>query len=285
MLLTAGMCFSLTLFVANHGAAGSVLMQYQVRAKEEGKEIKFIELSLASEVRTFTVLANTQHSFLWCLSIGLLLGTHTYLQLNIASLGGAEILSFLLLPMTAKAIASPASAQPANAPKKPPASLTCLILSSTGLLSLLDTYKAEPVPLTSNVEQFWFGGDSLALDVSRGRANGASRVGSLHGSTIWTYGQAGMQVWFPLEGETPQKLQRKDRSLEFDTEVYPVGFVPELGLIVGVTQGVSYAVLPDSPCFELRTKARTCFCLSSFAICLISTRRHIRLCTRFYVTT
>lgn len=63
-----------------------------------------------------------------------------------------------------------------------------------------------------------------------------------------------MQVWFPLEGETPQKMLRKDRSLEFDTEVYPVGFVPELGFIVGVTQGVSYTVLPDSPCFELRTK-------------------------------
>lgn len=68
-----------------------------------------------------------------------------------------------------------------------------------------------------------------------------------------------------MEGElSPQKLQSKDRSLEFDTEVYPVGFVPELGVIVGLTQGVSYTVIADLPCFELRTKARSISCSLSF---------------------
>lgn len=209
---------------------------------------------------------------------------HFCRQLSIAPLG-AEILAFLLMPMSAKAgaAAAPPSPAPAPAAKKPAASLACLVLSSAGLLSLINTERLEPVPLATNVEQFWFGGDSLANDVTRNRTNGARTALNLHGSTIWTYGQAGMQVWFPLEGETPQKLQRKDRSLEFDTEVYPVGFVPELGLIVGVTQGVSYTVLPDSPCFELRTKVLTFTC--SDVRVLTQMPRRTRSCTRFYATT
>jgi RIC1 len=78
-------------------------------------------------------------------------------------------------------------------------------------------------------------------------------------------------VWVPFPGPHKQLMSR-DRSLDFDNEVYPVGFVSDLGIfssskcnvelistlvagiVVGLTQGVSIGLGTPLPFFEIHTK-------------------------------
>jgi len=99
------------------------------------------------------------------------------------------------------------------------------------------------VKLASSVEQFWFGANTFSQKDL--------------GNTLWAYGQLGVQVWFPFLSHTDMqamKLMSRENSLEFDLEVFPIGFVPELGVIIGLTQGISHSPCSRFPFFELRTK-------------------------------
>lgn len=121
-------------------------------------------------------------------------------------------------------------------------SATCLVLNSSGGLSLTNAEDNQQLTLASAVEQFWLSSDDAQRDV---------------GSTLWAHGQAGVQVWFPFAiGHEihAMKLMSRDRSLEFDLEVYPVGFVPELAVVVGIAQRVEATPGSNVPSFVLHTK-------------------------------
>eukprot|EP01116_Phalansterium_solitarium_P024423 TRINITY_DN8953_c2_g1_i3.p1 TRINITY_DN8953_c2_g1~~TRINITY_DN8953_c2_g1_i3.p1 ORF type:complete len:699 (-),score=273.35 TRINITY_DN8953_c2_g1_i3:217-2313(-) len=67
--------------------------------------------------------------------------------------------------------------------------------------------------------------------------------------TLWAYGQRGLHLWLPHLHDAPlqaSQLLSRDNSLEFDLEVYPIGFVSELGVIVGLTQEVHHAAHPSA---------------------------------------
>ena len=48
-----------------------------------------------------------------------------------------------------------------------------------------------------------------------------------------------------------------DPELEFDREVYPLGLVPYSGVVVGVSQRLSFSAGVEMPCFEPLPQAQT----------------------------
>ncbi|PRP78824.1 hypothetical protein PROFUN_00997 [Planoprotostelium fungivorum] len=125
-----------------------------------------------------------------------------------------------------------------------------LVLQSSGTLMLADMGDNTQITLSPSVEQFWMSDSAQPNDSS-----------SELGNTLWAYGALGLQVWFPfvstqLETMNVQstKIMNRDTSLEFDLEVYPIGFLSELGIIVGLTQYVDYSFGTEHPNFDLKIK-------------------------------
>lgn len=48
-----------------------------------------------------------------------------------------------------------------------------------------------------------------------------------------------------------------DPELEFDREVYPLGLLPNAGVVVGVSQRLSFLACTEFPCFEPTPQAQT----------------------------
>lgn len=48
-----------------------------------------------------------------------------------------------------------------------------------------------------------------------------------------------------------------DPELEFDREVYPLGLLPNAGVVVGVSQRMSFPSSAEFPCFEPSPQAQT----------------------------
>lgn len=47
-----------------------------------------------------------------------------------------------------------------------------------------------------------------------------------------------------------------DEAFDFNAEVYPVGFIPEWGLIIGLSQRITYSSLSNLPNFEVQPKVQ-----------------------------
>ena len=66
-------------------------------------------------------------------------------------------------------------------------------------------------------------------------------------------------MWYPFLSDqvdlSQTRLVSRDRALDFDFEVYPVGFVSELGVIVGLTQGVELSCCSRFPRFVIQTRS------------------------------
>lgn len=145
-------------------------------------------------------------------------------------------LSILLLPDEAQISSSDEKViGKDNAPKHP----RMVLLDESGTLSIYNTENSSVIPLSNSVEQFWMANSELE-DL---------------GNSLWAYGKLGLEVWFPFF--TQKKLQplsflSRDRSLEFDLEVYPVGFTPQKAVIVGISQSVKH-ICTDNPFFTLKT--------------------------------
>ncbi|KAH7433091.1 hypothetical protein KP509_07G054900 [Ceratopteris richardii] len=125
----------------------------------------------------------------------------------------------------------------------------CLILRINGELSLLDLDEGSERKLTGDVEHFW-----VTYKQSDGEANLIEEVSWL------AYGHHGMQAWYPSTGADPYQLQdflQLDPELEFDREVYPLGLLPYSGVVVGVSQRLSFSAGVDMPCFEPLPQAQT----------------------------
>ncbi|KAF2078213.1 hypothetical protein CYY_000503 [Polysphondylium violaceum] len=118
----------------------------------------------------------------------------------------------------------------------------CLILYASGKLCLANAENALQHELTNEIEQYWF------TNIYRDK--------ELIGNTLWAYGKSGIKVWFPFSSEEiyTNKNLHHNRSLNFDNEVYPVGFLNELGVIVGLSQGISYSSCSAYPNYEIRIK-------------------------------
>ncbi|KAL4322372.1 hypothetical protein AHAS_Ahas14G0203900 [Arachis hypogaea] len=74
------------------------------------------------------------------------------------------------------------------------------------------------------------------------------------------YGHRGMQVWYPSPGANSFKQEdflQLDPELEFDREVYPLGLLPNAGVVVGVSQRMSFSAGSEFPCFEPSPQAQT----------------------------
>ncbi|KAK1376844.1 Quinoprotein amine dehydrogenase beta chain-like [Heracleum sosnowskyi] len=127
--------------------------------------------------------------------------------------------------------------------------LRCLILRTDGELSVLDFYDGREKELTDSIELFW---------VTCGRSDGKT---NLIGEVSWLdYGHRGMQVWYPSSGLEPFQQEdslQLDPELEFDREVYPLGLLPSAGVIVGVSQRMSFSSCTEFPCFEPTPQAQT----------------------------
>ncbi|KAJ0110380.1 hypothetical protein Patl1_00487 [Pistacia atlantica] len=72
-----------------------------------------------------------------------------------------------------------------------------------------------------------------------------------NGSFMVDYGYRGMQI---LAGSSFLQL---DPELEFDREVYPLGLLPNAGVVVGVSQRLSFSACTEFPCFEPTPQAQT----------------------------
>ncbi|KAK6140623.1 hypothetical protein DH2020_025623 [Rehmannia glutinosa] len=107
----------------------------------------------------------------------------------------------------------------------------CLILRMNGDLSLLDLDDGRERELTHSVELFW-----VTCGQSEEKTNLIEEVSWLD------YGHRGMQL---------------DPELEFDREVYPLGLLPNAGVVVGVCQRMSFSACTEFPCFEPSPQAQT----------------------------
>eukprot|EP00899_Mesostigma_viride_P007295 jgi/Mesvir1/16567/Mv10107-RA.1 len=137
----------------------------------------------------------------------------------------------------------------------------CMVLRTDGELSLLDLEQGSERALLEDVEHFW-------LTVGRPKAD----PWLVEELPWWAYGHRGMQLWFPTVrsenshhgrpfGDPSAKPPggtvmnggggQLDPELEFDREVTPLGISPAVGVIVGVSQRMSFAPLCSQlPCFE-----------------------------------
>lgn len=125
----------------------------------------------------------------------------------------------------------------------------CLILRSNGELSLLDLDDGHEQVLTDSVELFW-----VTCGQSEEKENLIEEISWLD------YGHRGMQVWYPSPGVDPFKQEdflQLDPELEFDREVYPLGLLPNDGVVVGVSQRMSFSACTEFPCFEPSPQAQT----------------------------
>ncbi|KAL8514315.1 hypothetical protein ACS0TY_013432 [Phlomoides rotata] len=123
----------------------------------------------------------------------------------------------------------------------------CLILRMNGDLSLLDLDDGRERELTHSVELFW---------VTCGQSGEKT---SLIEEVSWLdYGHRGMQVWYPSPGTDPFKQEEfLQVKLEFDREVYLLGLLPNAGVVVGVSQRMSFSACTEFPCFEPTPQAQT----------------------------
>ncbi|ESQ43929.1 hypothetical protein EUTSA_v10005756mg [Eutrema salsugineum] len=125
----------------------------------------------------------------------------------------------------------------------------CLLLRGNGELSLLDLVDGRERELTDAVELFW-----VTCGQSEEKTNLVEEVSWLD------YGHRGMQVWYPSLGEDPfmqEDFLQLDPELEFDREVYPLGLLPNVGVVVGVSQRMSFSASAEFPCFEPTPQAQT----------------------------
>ncbi|XLR23810.1 hypothetical protein S83_051710 [Arachis hypogaea] len=125
----------------------------------------------------------------------------------------------------------------------------CLILRVNGELSLLDLDDGRERNLTDSVELFW-----VTCGQSEDKTNLIEEVSWLD------YGHRGMQVWYPSPGANSFKQEdflQLDPELEFDREVYPLGLLPNAGVVVGVSQRMSFLTGSEFPCFEPSPQAQT----------------------------
>eukprot|EP01105_Mastigella_eilhardi_P022705 TRINITY_DN562_c0_g1_i1.p1 TRINITY_DN562_c0_g1~~TRINITY_DN562_c0_g1_i1.p1 ORF type:complete len:1111 (-),score=235.94 TRINITY_DN562_c0_g1_i1:2638-5970(-) len=124
--------------------------------------------------------------------------------------------------------------------EKPAPGCRVLFLQPNGQLFYVDTRTGKRVHVANNVEQFW-----------QTRCEGLPHLGPL----LWVYGRDGLQLVLPKEcdndGVTPRLVNAQDG---LDSEVYPVGVVPRLGVLVGVSQHVATAPPLPLPHFELNCK-------------------------------
>ncbi|XP_011036838.1 PREDICTED: RAB6A-GEF complex partner protein 1-like [Populus euphratica] len=125
----------------------------------------------------------------------------------------------------------------------------CLILRTNGELSLLDLDDGRERELTDSVELFW---------VTCGQSEEKT---SLIEEVSWLdYGHRGMQVWYPSPGADPfmqEDFLQLDPELEFDREAYPLGLLPNAGVVVCVSQRMSFSACTEFPCFEPSSQAQT----------------------------
>ncbi|GFZ06822.1 quinoprotein amine dehydrogenase, beta chain-like [Actinidia rufa] len=125
----------------------------------------------------------------------------------------------------------------------------CLILRANGELSLLDLDDGRERELTDSVELFW-----VTCGQSEKKTNLIEEVSWLD------YGHRGMQVWYPSSGVDRFKQEdflQLDPELEFDREVYPLGLLPNAGVVVGVCQRMSFSACTEFPCFEPSPQSQT----------------------------
>ncbi|XP_057499181.1 uncharacterized protein LOC130783508 isoform X2 [Actinidia eriantha] len=125
----------------------------------------------------------------------------------------------------------------------------CLILRANGELSLLDLDDGRERVLTDSVELFW-----VTCGQSEEKINLIEEVSWLD------YGHRGMQVWYPssdVDRFKQEDFLQLDPELEFDREVYPLGLLPNAGVVVGVCQRLSFSACTEFPCFEPSPQAQT----------------------------
>ena len=161
-------------------------------------------------------------------------------------------------PREKKSAEPPASVQPKTSQSDPKVKQAerisrtmakMLVLDSSGVLSLTNAERSFNAVLSKGIEQFWM-------------ANSEASSGNDDlGNSLWAFGERGLEVWFPFFSQTVQASQQqnyltRERSLEFDPEVCPIGFLREFGLIVGVCQGPTKAYSTPAPCFSYETKTQ-----------------------------
>lgn len=116
-----------------------------------------------------------------------------------------------------------------------------LNLETSGKLLLSTAEKSFNIVLAENIEQFWMANTEME-DL---------------GNTMWAYGKHGLQVWFPFFSEDVNFQKEKlaaESTIPFDPEVYPIGFIPEWAVIVGISQQITHEGVSTMPWFNLEAK-------------------------------
>jgi hypothetical protein len=154
-------------------------------------------------------------------------------QVSMAKAATLTPTAMLLLPSAANKSAKPKARK----------SVKCLILDPSGTLMISNAEQSLSQTLSTSVEQFWMANTELE-DL---------------GNTLWAYGRNGLQLWFPFLSETetqqqPMKFFSRDRFLEFDLDIYPIGFIPHWAVIIGITQLHTYSPCSNLPFYDLQTR-------------------------------
>ncbi|KAJ0053214.1 hypothetical protein Pint_00470 [Pistacia integerrima] len=93
-------------------------------------------------------------------------------------------------------------------------------------------------------------------------------VAGLHGLKLYdirtkkwrVFGDITQEQKIQCEGQDLKNKSVKlklDPELEFDREVYPLGLLPNAGVVVGVSQRLSFSACTEFPCFEPTPQAQT----------------------------
>ncbi|KAL6049674.1 WD40 repeat protein [Balamuthia mandrillaris] len=240
--------------------ADAYLYQYLITPSinGQGSSVLFICFSLSSFCSLFSpVRALLLFSFSLHASTDMHNGKCTELELTLIQrlsvvAPSLEDMSLLLLPPPTPSHVSQSSSS-SSSPRNNQEPTRCLMLNSKQRVLALSDSTFGSIKVADAVEAFWLV-PAATSPVSSSSNNLPQRTVAL-----WTYSTNGLQLWYPsslLEtgGGGSMKGGEEARLMVFDfnSEVYPVGFVPSSGVVLALTSVLSFSPVCSVPRFKLQ---------------------------------
>ena len=147
----------------------------------------------------------------------------------------------------------------------------CIFLDESGKLSYYDGETQQDTELGVSIEQFWYSNNNDTLinnvidpdrrpkrtEVQNDHDELTNHLQNYHLSkSIWSYGENGINIWFHDDRNNEFiELNPQNQSFEFDTEVYPFGYSPDIGVVIGASQAVTYSNSSPYPRFDINIRS------------------------------
>ncbi|XLR28148.1 hypothetical protein S83_056048, partial [Arachis hypogaea] len=115
-------------------------------------------------------------------------------------------------------------------------------------------YNFQVFPSVSSIKDHHMKEPPLKLSIDESSASEIEE----ESDGVWSI--VGGKVWYPFPGANSFKQEdflQLDPELEFDREVYPLGLLPNAGVVVSVSQRISFSAGSEFPCFDSSPQAQT----------------------------